>query len=191
MQLVLLRHGTTGLSGTYRGSLDDALNAQGWQQMQAATAALSDIQQVISSPLQRCRIFAEQYAAQQQLPIEQLVGLQELHFGDWEGLSAVQLMQTDADALRAFWENPLTFTPPNAESFQAFMQRVEHSLAYLQAQYSGKKLLVVTHGGVIRHLLVKARKLAIADFLQIEVPHGGMYWIDYADSATGDEILHV
>ncbi len=38
LHLDLLRHGETELGGGLRGSLDDALTANGWAQMRAAVA---------------------------------------------------------------------------------------------------------------------------------------------------------
>ena len=97
--LELLRHGETELGGGLRGSLDDALTAAGWAQLRAAVIEGGPWDRLISSPLQRCARFAEELAAQQSLPLSLEPDLQELHFGDWEGRSTAELMQTAADDL--------------------------------------------------------------------------------------------
>lgn len=187
MQLSLLRHGATELSGAFRGSLDDPLTAQGWQQMWQGVQGLSGIEQLVSSPLQRCRLFAETLASQQLLPLTLDANWQELHFGDWEGKTAAELMRTAEADLTQFWQDPLHFTPPNAEPLTAFMQRIEAALAQLQAACKGKHVLLISHGGVMRYLLLKARGLPLSHLLQIEVPHGSLFTLDYRHALDGTE----
>ena len=94
MILDLLRHGETELGGGLRGSLDDALTAQGWAQMRAAVAVGGPWDVLVSSPLQRCARFADELGASLQLPVQLEAGVRELHFGEWEGRSAAQIRQT-------------------------------------------------------------------------------------------------
>ena len=63
LHLDLLRHGETELGGGLRGSLDDALTANGWVQMREAVVARGPWDRLISSPLQRCARFAEELGA--------------------------------------------------------------------------------------------------------------------------------
>jgi alpha-ribazole phosphatase len=79
---------------------------------------------VVSSPLQRCALFADELGARLGLPVQREADVQELHFGDWEGRSAAQIMQTEADALGQFWADPYAFTPPAGEPVLAFAERV-------------------------------------------------------------------
>ncbi|WP_144939216.1 alpha-ribazole phosphatase family protein [Pseudomonas alabamensis] len=189
MRLDLLRHGQTELGGGLRGSLDDALTEQGWAQMQAAVADAGPWQVVISSPLQRCARFAEPLAQRLDVPFALEPDLRELHFGDWEGHSAAQLMETDADGLGAFWNDPYAFTPPQGEPVEAFAERVLAALARLRERYAGQAVLLVTHGGVIRLLLARARGLPRAHLLQVEVPHGSLsrLYVD-ADGLLREEV---
>jgi alpha-ribazole phosphatase len=106
MILDLLRHGETELGGGLRGSLDDALTATGWAQMRQAVAQAGPWDVVVSSPLQRCALFADELGARLGLPVQREADVRELHFGDWEGRSAAQIMQTEADALGLFWPTP-------------------------------------------------------------------------------------
>src|SRR5690606_33998812 len=94
LSLDLLRHGETTHGGGFRGSLDDALTGQGWAQMRAATAGKGPWDLLVSSPLARCAAFAAELGAQRQLPVVLEADLRELHFGDWEGRSAAELMET-------------------------------------------------------------------------------------------------
>jgi alpha-ribazole phosphatase len=169
--LELLRHGETEQGGGLRGSLDDALTATGWAQLRAAVQQAGPWDRLISSPLQRCARFAEELAEQRGLPLSLDPALQELHFGAWEGRSAAELMVSDADALGRFWTDPYAFTPPGGEPLVEFEARVLDAVQRLELNHAGERLLLVTHGGVMRLLLAGARGLPPADLLQVNVSH--------------------
>jgi alpha-ribazole phosphatase len=175
LRLDLLRHGETELGGGLRGSLDDALTENGWQQMRAAVIEQGPWDRVVSSPLQRCARFAEELAQQLCVPLEFDQNLQELHFGKWEGQSAAALMETDAEGLGLFWSNPYAFTPPGGEPVNDFSTRVLGAVARLQVAYAGQRVLLISHGGVMRLLLAQARGLPREQLLNVEVGHGGLF----------------
>jgi alpha-ribazole phosphatase len=175
LRLDLLRHGETELGGGLRGSLDDALTEKGWQQMRAAVMAQGPWDRLVSSPLQRCARFAEELAAQLELPVELDNALQELHFGAWEGQSAAALMDTDAEALGLFWADPYSFTPPQGEPVVEFSARVLAAVARLHVAYAGERVLLISHGGVMRLLLAQARGLPREQLLNVEVGHGALF----------------
>ncbi|MCF5170288.1 alpha-ribazole phosphatase family protein [Pseudomonas canadensis] len=173
--LDLLRHGETELGGGLRGSLDDALTANGWAQMRAAVMEQGPWDRLVSSPLQRCARFAEELGAQLKLPVTLEKDLQELHFGAWEGQSAAALMETDAEGLGLFWADPYRFTPPEGEPVSAFSDRVLGAVARLHQAYAGERVLLISHGGVMRLLLARARGLPREQLLNVEVGHGGLF----------------
>ena len=174
LHLDLLRHGETELGGGFRGSLDDALTATGWAQMRGALVDAGPWDLIVSSPLQRCAAFAAELAERLGLPLHLEAGLRELHFGAWEGRSAAALMETDAEALGAFWADPFGFTPPQGEPLEDFAARVLAAVEDLHHRFAGRRLLLVTHAGVMRLLLAQARGLAREQLLQVEVGHGAL-----------------
>ncbi|MCR4537588.1 alpha-ribazole phosphatase family protein [Pseudomonas sp. 18.1.10] len=180
LHLDLLRHGETELGGGLRGSLDDALTARGWAQMRAAVVAQGPWDRVVSSPLQRCARFADELGAQLKVPVSLEKDLQELHFGAWEGQSAAALMETDAEALGLFWADPYSFTPPQGEPVSDFSDRVLGAVARLHQAYAGERVLLVSHGGVMRLLLARARGLPREQLLNVEVGHGALFSLDVA-----------
>ncbi|MCU1754932.1 alpha-ribazole phosphatase family protein [Pseudomonas helleri] len=173
--LDLLRHGETELGGGLRGSLDDALTLVGWEQMRAAVQGQGPWDRIVSSPLQRCALFAQELAGQLALPVTFDKDLQELHFGEWEGQSAAALMQTDEQALGLFWANPYSFTPPQGEPVLEFSQRVLAAVTRLQQAHAGERVLVVCHGGVMKLLLAQARGLPREQLLNIQVVNGALF----------------
>ncbi|MCH4902105.1 alpha-ribazole phosphatase family protein [Pseudomonas sp. B707] len=175
LRLDLLRHGETELGGGLRGSLDDALTEKGWAQMREAVNGQGPWDRLVSSPLQRCARFAEELSAQRDLPVSLDKNLQELHFGAWEGQSAAALMQTDAEALGLFWADPYVFTPPQGEPVSDFSARVMAAVMRLHASHAGERVLLVSHGGVMRLLLARARGLPREQLLNVEVGHGALF----------------
>jgi alpha-ribazole phosphatase len=185
LRLDLLRHGETELGGGLRGSLDDALTEKGWAQMRAAVMAGGPWDRLISSPLQRCARFAAELGEQLNLPVQLETDLQELHFGAWEGQSAAALMENDAEALGLFWADPYAFTPPQGEPVSDFAARVLGAVVRLHQAYAGERVLLISHGGVMRLLLAQARGLPREQLLNVEVAHAALF----ALSVEADGVL--
>ncbi|WP_260961165.1 alpha-ribazole phosphatase family protein [Pseudomonas citri] len=189
LRLDLLRHGETELGGGLRGSLDDALTARGWEQMHAAVVTGGPWDCLVSSPLQRCARFAEQLGARLGVPVHQDKDLQELHFGAWEGRSAAALMDSDAEALGRFWADPYSFTPPDGEPVLAFSNRVLAAVERLHVAYAGQRVLLVSHGGVMRLLLARARGLPREQLLNVEVGHGALFSLRVSSGPVLEEAV--
>ncbi|ROM53460.1 histidine phosphatase family protein [Pseudomonas poae] len=185
LHLDLLRHGETELGGGLRGSLDDALTAKGWAQMRAAVVERGPWDRLVSSPLQRCALFAHELGARLNLPVSLEKDLQELHFGAWEGQSAAALMETDAEGLGLFWADPYGFTPPEGEPVSEFSKRVLNAVSRLHQAYAGERVLLISHGGVMRLLLAQARGLPREQLLNVEVGHGAIFNLQ----VTADGVL--
>ncbi|ALV72460.1 MULTISPECIES: histidine phosphatase family protein [Acinetobacter] len=179
LYLDFLRHGETNLSHTLRGRTDDALTAKGWAQMRSTITQSEQTGQawdvIYSSPLQRCRLFSEQWAEQKQLPLYIEPNLQEMDFGEWEAQSTERLYQLYPDELAQFWQTPLSFTPPQAESLLTFKSRVLESVETLTQQMYAQgwtRALIISHGGVIKLLKCQALKQHDNDLLKMSAELG-------------------
>ncbi len=168
----LLRHGETENSNRYCGSTDYPLTQLGWTQMwNAIEKNPSQWQQIITSPLARCANFAQALGQRYSIPVIQDTRIQEIHFGDWEDQSAAELMQTSTDDLSRFWHNPLSYPPPNAEYLLDFEARVLSAWYEIQQQFTGKKVLLITHSGVIRVIICHIQRHPLKRLLEFEVNH--------------------
>lgn len=180
-QIDLLRHGETEFSNRYCGSTNHPLTPLGWQQLWQAVKAqdvkLNSWQYIITSPLQRCAAFATKLAQCQNIPVIEDAHFQEIHFGDWENLSSADIMQSNSTALARFWQNPLTFTPPDAESLPDFRLRILTAWQALISQHQGEKGLLITHGGVIRVILCHLHDQPLESLLNFTVKHADLYSI--------------
>jgi alpha-ribazole phosphatase/probable phosphoglycerate mutase len=101
--LDLMRHGEPVGGRRYRGQIDDPLSEKGWAQMHAAVGDAAPWTRIVSSPLLRCRAFAETLSDRHGLPLALDDRLKEVGFGDWEGKSAAEIEQ---DARRALQGRP-------------------------------------------------------------------------------------
>ena len=194
-RLDLLRHGQTTLSHTLRGSTDDELTELGWQQMQATVeqALHGELpwQVIFSSPLQRCRLFAEQLQERYQLPLFLDAQLQEMDFGCWEGKTTAEIYQHTPELLAKFWETPTTYTPPQAESIGAFRYRIESSLNNIQQvmqQHQYQSALVITHGGVIKLLKCMAQQQHLDQILSMTAELGQLSCFEL-DTSLGLKLM--
>lgn len=189
LRLDLLRHGETELGGGLRGSLDDALTDKGWAQMRAAVIEQGPWDRLVSSPLQRCARFADELGGQLGLPVQLEKDLQELHFGVWEGQNTAELMKTSAEALGLFWTDPYSFTPPEGEPVADFSVRILAAVQRLHATYAGERVLLITHGGVMKLLLAQARGLPRELLLNVEVAHASLHSLSVGAGAVLKEVL--
>lgn len=170
----LLRHGEVLGSCSYRGITDDALSESGWKQMQQRVATFTDWNVIISSPLQRCLNFARALSQQRQLPLIIEAGFQEINFGDWEGKTAIQIEVEWPGSLTRFYQNPLNYAPPNSEPILVFQQRILKSWRQLLKFQQGKRVLLITHAGVIRALFSLLLKIPVKNSFALQVNHASL-----------------
>ncbi|WP_027329139.1 alpha-ribazole phosphatase family protein [Marinimicrobium agarilyticum] len=179
-RLDLLRHGQCEGGEIFRGSHDVALTQEGWATMQARVDIPTPWDAVVTSPLQRCRAFAEAAAERLALPLIIESDLREMHFGEWEGRPYQEIW--DNDPILALWgEDPEEHTPPDGEPLADFARRVNAALDRLAKSQSGRRLLVVTHGGVIRLLLTRAKGLPRNTLRDQPVPYAHFVPLNWCD----------
>ncbi|MYX03524.1 MULTISPECIES: bifunctional RNase H/acid phosphatase [unclassified Streptomyces] len=158
--LVLLRHGETALTPEKRfsgsGGTDPELSAVGRGQAERAAehfAALGTVQEIVSSPLRRCRETAAAVAARLGLDVRIDEGLRETDFGAWEGLTFGEVRERYGDDLTAWLASPDTAPTGGGESFAEVAERVAAARDRLVARYAGRTVLLVTHVTPIKTLV--------------------------------------
>ncbi|MFT5757491.1 MAG: alpha-ribazole phosphatase [Alteromonadaceae bacterium] len=139
---------------------------------------------IVTSPLKRCAELAHEFAKQADKPIDVITNLQEMNFGDYDGLAFDDIPYTDISSrsnisddisdnindkvskkindeaqtwihLERFWHNPAEYSLPNAEKLNDFYLRVKNAWQQLLSDYTDENILLVTHGGVIRMILAQ------------------------------------
>ncbi|SEP01725.1 histidine phosphatase family protein [Aquisalimonas asiatica] len=149
----LIRHGQPEGGQRYRGHRDDPLSHVGWEQMRAAVEPRDHWDVVITSPLLRCRAFAQAIADERGIPLHVEPDFKEISFGRWEGMKAEEILARDGDRLAAFWSDGEANPPPGGEALSAFHGRVARGWHHWVHALWGQRILVVAHGGVIRMML--------------------------------------
>lgn len=169
----LLRHGTPVGGRRYRGQVDDPLSEQGWAEMWAAVDGSNPWQQIVCSPLRRCREFAEALGDKLALSVTVDPRLQEVGFGAWEGRSPEELRQQDPELISRFYHDPIGNRPMGAEPLEDFSARVSQAVTDILQRHQGQHTLVVTHAGVIRAALTQV----------LQAPLGAMYRMSVATAS--------
>lgn len=169
LTLDLMRHGEPLGGRRYRGQIDDPLSERGWAQMRAALGEATPWTRVVSSPLVRCRAFAEELSRQRDLPLSLDDRLREVGFGVWEGKSATEIEFETPGALARFKSDPVHARPHGAEPLDSFYRRVADALDAIRSDHSDAHVLLVGHAGVIRMALAWALAIPQANAYRIEV----------------------
>jgi probable phosphoglycerate mutase len=187
----LMRHGEPEGGRAYRGhGVDDPLSDTGWQQMWSAVGDHSPWQQIISSPMRRCRAFAEALSARHGLPVAIDERLKEIGFGVWEGKTVTEVQQNDREAYESFYLDPVNARPQGAEPLDRFMRRVTEAYDGILGAHTGKHCLVVAHAGVIRAIITTTLQAEPASMYRIRVANGALTRIRHTRHGARLEFLN-
>jgi broad specificity phosphatase PhoE len=185
MRLLAIRHGETAWSRARRfaGSRDVPLTADGRRQCAALVQALagSPVAAVYASPLVRARESAEPLVAALGLPLVFEPDFREMCFGEWEGLTRDEVSVRYPDDYAMWSETPERFAHPGGETLTAVATRTMRALAALRAKHDKETVVLVSHGIVIRLLVLAALGLGPDRLWSIEASPAGISEIEYRD----------
>jgi broad specificity phosphatase PhoE len=162
-ELVLIRHGRTAANraGVFQGSSDIPLDEFGQRQAELVgqrVAAEFQVDHIVSSPLSRARATAAPLSRLLGLEPEFVPELQEMSFGRYEGLTWAQIEAADPEfvaRLGNFSDESVTW--PDGESRGGFYRRTWQAMEQVIHAYPGRRLAVVSHGGVIGAFMAMLR----------------------------------
>lgn len=186
----LMRHGEPAGGRKYRGWSDDPLTDLGWAQMRKAARPPFPWQVLVSSPLLRCREFAEDLSRRAKLPLAVDDRLKEVGFGEWEGQTAETIEVMYPGALKRFYQSPASARPANAEPLTDFQARVSGALSDMLREYAGQHLLVLTHAGVIRAAICHTLHAPLHATYRMQVDYGGLTRLKQTSERPLSLILH-
>ncbi|MCY7325509.1 MAG: histidine phosphatase family protein [Microbacteriaceae bacterium] len=175
--LYLVRHGETDWNAARRiqGSTDIPLNETGRAQARRTGRLLASRRwdAVVASPLSRAFETASIIAGEIGLPEpERLDSIVERRYGAAEGLDYLTLDAT----------YPTGVPVPGRESRHEVAARVLPALADLAERHLGQRLVVVSHGGVIRTVLNSVAP-GEARFRGVPITNGSIHSFLYAEGA--------
>lgn len=168
-ELILLRHGETDWNRQRRiqGTYDIPLNEIGRNQAQELSRTLAHIPftAIYSSHLVRAKETAEIIHAGRGAILGTWEGLHELHFGKLEGMTLEEMATRYSDRVA----HARTLSPDKRllykidsqeESWLDAKVRLEIALHGIAQKHLGEKVLVITHGWVIRALVIDYAKVS-------------------------------
>lgn len=167
MDLLLVRHGVTqhNTDRIFMGHDPIPLSAVGREQIEGLAQRLrgNPPSRIVSSDILRARQSAEIISQKLGLPFETYAGLREVDAGMAKGVSYAEAAER--------W--PKIFDPEGEERFpggESFAETADRAIAFLRCSILDDpgRVLVVTHGGVVRGVAARLLGLplaAVAGFL--------------------------
>ncbi|OGE32079.1 hypothetical protein A2631_03095 [Candidatus Daviesbacteria bacterium RIFCSPHIGHO2_01_FULL_44_29] len=175
--LYIVRHGQTdwNVQKLLQGQQDSALTELGITQAKELQETLREIHfdGIFSSDLLRTKKTAEIIVLERQLAVQTTKLLRERNFGKFEGRPYAELDKEIAESFKDYEklsdEQKFKFKTADIESDEELFLRFNIWLREIAAAFAGKTILVVSHGGMIRSLLIH---LGYGTYSQI--PHSGI-----------------
>jgi len=189
---LLVRHGLTPTTGKVLPGRAPGLHLADAGQAQAGAAAeriaaLSRVDAVYASPLERARETAAPIAKAKGLKVQIDKGLLECDFGEWTGSELKKLMKLPewGTVIRA----PSTFRFPGGESFNEMQVRIVSSIDRLRVAHQGGVVVCVSHADPIKAAVAHAMGTHIDLFQRIVISPCSVTAIAY--SPGGPVVLTV
>ena len=170
----LLRHGECEGGEIFRGTTNVVLSEIGWKNMQRVVEYQhkeKTWEHVISSPLLRCKLFAEHISQEHDLSLSIEDDFSEMDFGDWEGKEFHKIWEKEREKAESIYKSPHTFQPPNGEAMSDFSERVIKTGERVLQENKGKHLLLIQHGGTIRILLTHLLSMPMSSMTRFHIPY--------------------
>ncbi|MEW6388115.1 MAG: histidine phosphatase family protein [Thermodesulfobacteriota bacterium] len=167
VQIILVRHGQTpwNKDKIFRGTVDIPHDDTGREEARLAGEWLKGetIHAAYCSPLSRARDTAEAIARHHGLAVQDLPGLIDLNYGDWQGLPLAEVKVKYADLYRQWEAAPHTVRFPNGETLDEVRQRALAAVAQVVERHPDQVVLLAAHRVV--------NKVLIAAFIGLDNSH--------------------
>jgi len=161
--IYLVRHGQTdwNAKGIIQGIKDIPINKTGKEQAKKTSRELKNIKfsAIYSSNLSRAKQTAEIIALEHKLAVKTHKALRERSFGKYAGMKSNQFRKALKELLSQ--TSKLSYKEKSKFDFGGGIEKIHDAtsrfitfLREISIAHPGQKILVVTHGGLMRHLLI-------------------------------------
>ncbi|MCI0919792.1 histidine phosphatase family protein [Sphingobacterium rhinopitheci] len=182
----IIRHGQTDLNlrGIVQGrGVNSPLNENGLKQASAFYEAYKDIpfDKVYTSTLLRTHQTVDKFI-QLGIPTEQLIGLDEISWGVYEGKEQDEtIMSGFAKVVESWRSNDLDLAIELGESPNQVVQRQKEAFEYMLQKEEEDTVLVCMHGRALRILMCHLTDVSVN--LMDDFPHTNtsLYVLEYED----------
>ena len=172
---ILIRHGETewNREGRIQGHLDSPLTPTGIAQAEACARRLKAevVDHVVASDLARVKHTAVILATAFDAPIEYEPAFRERSYGIGEGMTFAELDAIHPEMYSSLRTTDPDFTVEGGESRRQFHDRIARAMRAIAETHPGKRVLVVTHGGVLGVIYRWLMKLPIATAYKVDIPN--------------------
>jgi broad specificity phosphatase PhoE len=174
----VIRHPETtwNVEKRYQGQLDTPLSERGRAQAETLAAAFrgAHLDAVISSPLSRARLLAEQIASVTDAEVHIEQRLIEMAQGPWEGLYLDEIHRKHAALFETWYSRPDRADFPGGETLAEVQRRVGAVVASAFAAHPSQAVALVTHSVVIQVIALAALGLPASHLHRIRVSNCGV-----------------
>ncbi|MBS3811379.1 MAG: alpha-ribazole phosphatase [Halanaerobiales bacterium] len=183
--LVLVRHGETqwNKDSKYQGAVDIELNKKGKRQAQELYNFLKDekFDTIYSSTLKRASHTVKDIADYQNKDLITIADLMEIDFGEWEGLTFAEIEENYPKLAHKWAKDPTCCKPPEGEHIQEVEERVGDAIDQIVKENQDKKVLIATHGGIVRIIIAYLLELPLNRIFSIEVDNVSISRVKFYD----------
>lgn len=168
----------------FGGRIDMELSPRGHEQAAALARYVRrrPIDAIYASPMRRAQQTLAPLASHCTQAAVPRPELREVDFGDWTGMTWEQV-HSRYQVSAFYWLDQIERGGiPNAETGEAFRNRVEPVVRQMVRDHAGQSVAVVCHGGVIRMIL--------SILLDLPLPRMASFEIDYASLTQVEHHAH-
>lgn len=179
-----IRHGQTDLNlrGIVQGrGVNTPLNENGRKQAQAFFEAYKDVpfDKIYTSTLLRTQQTVESFV-QLGIPAEELIGLDEISWGIYEGREQDEEVMSGFGKLIDAWRsNQLDIAVEKGETPNQLVVRQKEAIAYMLQQPDESTVLVCMHGRALRILLCHLTEVAVCQMDDFPHTNTALYVLEY------------
>jgi phosphoserine phosphatase len=157
--MILVRHGQTEWNRVerFRGQADVPLNHMGLMQAASTGERIASTWKpvaVYSSPLSRAVKTAQATASLFDLPVQIHLGLADIDYGKWQGLTPEEVSVDWPEVLEAWYKTPHLACIPGGESLAQLRNRAMAAVSELAERHLGQTIVVVGHTVINRIILL-------------------------------------
>ena len=157
IKLILVRHGKTTCNekGALSGLTDSVLSETGTLQREKVADYLKDtnIDKIYTTPFKRTKETIEKLAETKNIKVEESSQLNEINFGDFEGLSFKDIENNHPEEVKKMIKAGYTYKYPNGESLEDTFVRVKKEIDNIINNNENSTILICSHGGTIRNII--------------------------------------
>ncbi|WP_099372284.1 histidine phosphatase family protein [Sphingobacterium sp. 1.A.5] len=182
-----IRHGQTDLNlkGIVQGrGVDSPLNENGIKQAQAFYDTYKNIpfDKIYTSTLIRTHQTVAPFLKDGIL-MEQLIGLDEISWGIYEGQTQTEEILTGFDKVVSSWRNnDLDLAIEEGESPNTLVTRQKEAVEYMLQQPEEETILVCMHGRALRVMLCHLTNVPVCNMDDFPHTNTALYKLEYSDN---------